>query len=270
MTDKPAALHDALACLAAIGEESRLRLYALLAEAELAVSELVTILGQSQPRVSRHLKLLLEAGLVERRREGAWAFFHAPEKGAPAAMARAVLARLDHDDKALAADRARLGEVRASRAAQAQKYFAEHAPIWDETRRLHAPGGGGRGGDSGLGAGPRAALAPAARHRLRGRAHAGAARAARRQRPGRGSLRRHARRGAGARRTGRTAQRAIAAGRYLRLAGGPGHHRSRHRPSGSALSRQSRPRLARGRADARAGRALDRGRFCASPLRDAA
>ena len=54
-------------------------------------------------------------------------------------MARAILARLDHDDKALAADRARLGEVRASRAAQAQKYFAEHAPIWDETRRLHAP-----------------------------------------------------------------------------------------------------------------------------------
>jgi ubiquinone/menaquinone biosynthesis C-methylase UbiE/DNA-binding transcriptional ArsR family regulator len=139
MNDKPAALHDALACLAAIGEESRLRLYALLAEAELAVSELVTILGQSQPRVSRHLKLLLEAGLVERRREGAWAFFHAPEKGGTAAMARAVLARLDHDDKALAADRARLGEVRASRAAQAQKYFAEHAPIWDETRRLHAP-----------------------------------------------------------------------------------------------------------------------------------
>jgi demethylmenaquinone methyltransferase/2-methoxy-6-polyprenyl-1,4-benzoquinol methylase/ArsR family transcriptional regulator len=139
MTETPATLHDALACLAAIGEESRLRLYVLLAEAELAVSELVTILGQSQPRVSRHLKLLLEAGLVERRREGAWAFFHAPEKSAPAALARAVLSRLDLNDKALAADRARLVEVRSARAAQAQKYFAEHAPIWDETRRLHAP-----------------------------------------------------------------------------------------------------------------------------------
>jgi ubiquinone/menaquinone biosynthesis C-methylase UbiE len=139
LPDTPAALDDALACLAAIGEESRLRLYVLLAEAELAVSELVTILGQSQPRVSRHLKLLLEAGLVERRREGAWAFFHAREHSASGAMARAVLARLDLNDKVLAADRSRLAEARAARAAQAQKYFAEHAPIWDETRRLHAP-----------------------------------------------------------------------------------------------------------------------------------
>jgi ubiquinone/menaquinone biosynthesis C-methylase UbiE/DNA-binding transcriptional ArsR family regulator len=139
MAGPSTALHDALACLAAIGEESRLRLYVLLAEAELAVSELVTILGQSQPRVSRHLKLLLEAGLVERRREGAWAFFHAPENGAAASLARAVLARLDAGDPVIAADRARLAEVRSARAEQAQKYFADHAPVWNETRRLHAP-----------------------------------------------------------------------------------------------------------------------------------
>ena len=139
MSEASVHLHGALACLAAIGEESRLRLYALLAEAELAVSELVTILGQSQPRVSRHLKLLLEAGLVERRREGAWAFFHAPEKGAAAALARAVLARLDAADPVLEADRGRLAEARAARAARAQEYFAEQASIWDETRRLHAP-----------------------------------------------------------------------------------------------------------------------------------
>ncbi|MCI4680557.1 metalloregulator ArsR/SmtB family transcription factor [Rhodoblastus acidophilus] len=139
MSETSAPLHDALAWLAALGEESRLRLYALLAEGELAVSELVTILGQSQPRVSRHLKLLLEAGLVERRREGAWAFFHAPEKGAAAALGRAVLARLDAGDSVLAADRGRLAEARAARAERAQKYFAEHAPVWDETRRLHAP-----------------------------------------------------------------------------------------------------------------------------------
>lgn len=137
---KPAALPQALACLAAIGEETRLRVYALLAEAELAVSELVAILGQSQPRVSRHLRLLLEAGLVERRREGAWAFFHASEAKSPAAvLARAVLAQIDAADAILAGDRARLSEVRAARVAQAQKYFAEHAPIWNETRRLHAP-----------------------------------------------------------------------------------------------------------------------------------
>ena len=139
MTEQTAHLPDALASLAAIGEETRLRVYALLAEAELAVSELVAILGQSQPRVSRHLKLLLEAGLVERHREGAWAFFHAADKGANAGLARAVLARLDGADPVLAGDRARLSEVRASRAKKAQKYFADHAPSWNETRRLLAP-----------------------------------------------------------------------------------------------------------------------------------
>jgi ubiquinone/menaquinone biosynthesis C-methylase UbiE len=139
MIEKAATLPDALASLAAIGEETRLRVYALLAEAELAVNELVAILGQSQPRVSRHLKLLLEAGLVERHREGSWAFFHASEKGPAAALAQAVLAELDEDDPVLAGDRARLAEVRASRAAQAQKYFAEHAPYWNETRRIRAP-----------------------------------------------------------------------------------------------------------------------------------
>lgn len=140
MTLKTAAsLPDALTSLAAIGEETRLRVYALLAEAELAVNELVAILGQSQPRVSRHLKLLLEAGLVERHREGAWAFFHVAEKGPAAALAQAVLGELAGDDPVLAGDRARLAEVRSARAAQAQKYFADHAPSWNETRRLHAP-----------------------------------------------------------------------------------------------------------------------------------
>jgi demethylmenaquinone methyltransferase/2-methoxy-6-polyprenyl-1,4-benzoquinol methylase/ArsR family transcriptional regulator len=136
-------LTAALATLDAIGEETRLRLCALLGEAELAVSELVTILGQSQPRVSRHLKLLLEAGLVERHREGAWAFFHLAAQGpniAPGvALARAVLDAVDANDPRLAADRARLDEVRASRAARAQAYFAAQAPVWKETRRLHAP-----------------------------------------------------------------------------------------------------------------------------------
>ena len=184
MTDKPAALHDALACLAAIGEESRLRLYALLAEAELAVSELVTILGQSQPRVSRHLKLLLEARLVERRREGAWAFFHAPEKGAPAAMAQAVLARLDHDEK-------RLPPIARASARSGLPAPRRRRNISPNTRRS----GTRRGGCTPRRRRSRRRFWPrrwimrragaAARHRLRGRAHAGAARAARRQRLGR-------------------------------------------------------------------------------------
>lgn len=139
MPENTASLSDALAALAAIGEETRLRVYALLTEAELAVSEMVTILGQSQPRVSRHLRLLLEAGLIERHREGSWAFFHVSEKGPGAELARNVLASIDGGDPVLARDRIRLSDVRAARAAQAQKYFAEHAPVWNETRRLHAP-----------------------------------------------------------------------------------------------------------------------------------
>ncbi len=138
MIQSRASLSATLATLDAIGEETRLRLCALLGEAELAVSELVQILGQSQPRVSRHLKLLLEAGLVERHREGAWAFFHLAAKG-PAALARTVLAGVDRNDPRLIADRARLDEVRAVRAARAQDYFATQAPVWTETRRLHAP-----------------------------------------------------------------------------------------------------------------------------------
>lgn len=126
-----------LTALSAAGEETRLRLLALLAEAELTVSELVTILGQSQPRISRHLKLLVEAGLVERHREGAWAFFLMAQRGAAAALGRDILGRLAGDDPMRAADHARLTEVRRTRAEQAGRYFATHAADWDELRALH-------------------------------------------------------------------------------------------------------------------------------------
>ena len=128
-----------LSALTAAGEATRLRLLALLAEAELTVSELVTILGQSQPRVSRHLKLLAEAGLVERHREGAWVFFLIAQSGPAAGFARDVIARLNPSDARLAADRARLAEVRQSRAAQAARYFDAHAANWDEVRAMHIP-----------------------------------------------------------------------------------------------------------------------------------
>jgi len=126
-----------LNALAAAGEATRLRLIALLAEVELTVSELVTILGQSQPRVSRHLKLLVEAGLVERHREGAWAFFHVPQNGAAALLGRTILARFNPDDPVLLADRTRLQEVRQTRAGQAARYFAAQASNWDELRAMH-------------------------------------------------------------------------------------------------------------------------------------
>jgi ubiquinone/menaquinone biosynthesis C-methylase UbiE/DNA-binding transcriptional ArsR family regulator len=125
-----------LANLQAAGEETRLRILCLLAEAELTVSELVSILGQSQPRVSRHLKLLAEAGLAVRSREGAWAFFRLADEGA---LARDLVHRLDPSDPVLVADRSRLDVAREARRRQAAAYFAEQAGDWDRIRALHAP-----------------------------------------------------------------------------------------------------------------------------------
>ncbi len=129
---------DALnAALKAAGEETRLRVLALLAEAELTVSDLTDILRQSQPRISRHLKLLADAGLIERFREGTWAFFRLAEHGGGAELARALLERLDAADQTIARDRARLASVRQARAAAAQAYFRAHAAEWDRIRKLH-------------------------------------------------------------------------------------------------------------------------------------
>jgi ubiquinone/menaquinone biosynthesis C-methylase UbiE/DNA-binding transcriptional ArsR family regulator len=125
------------AALKAAGEETRLRVLALLAEAELTVSDLTDILRQSQPRISRHLKLLVEAGLIERFREGTWAFFRLAEHGGGAELAHALLAKLNHADPVIARDRERLASVRQARAAAAQAYFRSHAAEWDRIRNLH-------------------------------------------------------------------------------------------------------------------------------------
>jgi ubiquinone/menaquinone biosynthesis C-methylase UbiE len=131
---------DALnASLKAAGEETRLRVLALLGEAELTVSDITDILRQSQPRISRHLRLLAEAGLVERYREGTWAFFRLAETGGGAPVARALLDHLDPDDPVIARDRQRLASVRKARAAAAQAYFRAHAAEWDRIRKLHTP-----------------------------------------------------------------------------------------------------------------------------------
>src|SRR6266446_1929451 len=123
-------LHSALRAAA---EATRMRVMMLLAETELTVSDLTEILRQSQPRISRHLRLLSEAGLVERYREGAWAFFRLAERGGGAEVGR-----LDPADPVVTRDRERLAEVRATRAAAAQAYFRAHAAEWDRIRRLHA------------------------------------------------------------------------------------------------------------------------------------
>jgi ubiquinone/menaquinone biosynthesis C-methylase UbiE len=123
--------------LKAAGEATRLRILALLAEAELTVSDLTDILRQSQPRISRHLRLLSEAGLIDRFREGSWAFFRLSERGGSAEVARDLIARLDPADATITRDRARLTAVRNQRSAAAQAYFTRHAPEWDRIRKLH-------------------------------------------------------------------------------------------------------------------------------------
>ncbi len=127
-----------LDALKAIGEETRLRIVALLHHAELTVTDLTEILGQSQPRVSRHLKLLVEAGIVAKHREGTWVFFRLVEGGPTATLLAGVLGPLDDSDPTLAADRGRLASVQERRAHTAHEFFERIAPIWDEERSLHA------------------------------------------------------------------------------------------------------------------------------------
>lgn len=123
--------------LKAAGEPTRLRLLALLDAGDLTVSDLTDILGQSQPRISRHLKLLAEAELVDRYQEGAWAYFRLKQDGAAAKLARLLLEEASRNDPVLLRDGDRLGAVKRARAEKAQAYFSRNAAEWDELRRLH-------------------------------------------------------------------------------------------------------------------------------------
>lgn len=130
-----------LALLRAAGDASRLRLLCILREAELTVTELTQVVGQSQPRVSRHLKVLCEAGLLERFKEGSWVFYRMAESGLAHEFAKAFLSLPLEDltDDVVAADRARLASVRKARAEQAAEFFKANAPEWERIRSLHAP-----------------------------------------------------------------------------------------------------------------------------------
>ena len=123
--------------LRAAGEASRLRILALLAKGELAVMELSHILDQSQPRVSRHLKLLAEAGLIERFPDGAWVFYRLAEGGDGRRALDGLLALIDPNDPLLARDSDRLLGVQAGRTAEANSYFSRNAARWDEIRSLY-------------------------------------------------------------------------------------------------------------------------------------
>lgn len=126
--------------LKAVGDQTRLRALALLTEGELAVGELAQALDQSQPRVSRHLKLMTEAGLVERAPEGAWVFYRLPRlHSTERHLADAALAMLDPDDPVLVRDAERLGVIRAARDEAATAYFERNAADWDRVRALHLP-----------------------------------------------------------------------------------------------------------------------------------
>jgi ArsR family transcriptional regulator len=127
-----------LSALAAAADPTRLRLLALGARGAFCVNDFCEILGQSQPRLSRHLRLLCEAGFFERTREGANAWF-ALAQGERGALARDILRRLPPSDPLLAADRRGAARVLAERARAASEKFRRNGADWDEMRALNLP-----------------------------------------------------------------------------------------------------------------------------------
>lgn len=131
-------MESLLASLRAAAEPTRLRLLALAARGAFCVSEFTEILGQSQPRLSRHLKLLCDCGLLERVREGANVWFTLPH-GEAGSLARDLTARLPEDDPVLEADRRQAARVMAERARVASESFRRQGADWDEMRALDLP-----------------------------------------------------------------------------------------------------------------------------------
>jgi ArsR family transcriptional regulator len=131
---------DALSVFRALADPTRLRIFHLLRAMELSIGELAQVLGQSQPRVSRHVKILADAGLAERRKEGSWVFLGLGDAACVMPLFGAIDAWTgDAEDAWVVADRARLAAVRSDRASAAARYFAEHAEEWDAIRSLHVP-----------------------------------------------------------------------------------------------------------------------------------
>ncbi|MDG5749297.1 metalloregulator ArsR/SmtB family transcription factor [Qipengyuania sp. XHP0207] len=130
----------------ALADPTRLRIMRLLDSMELAVGEVAQVLAQSQPRVSRHIGILCDAGLAERRREGSWTFVRtasaAQNEPSLVAAAQRLLSSAEKADdqfsEICATDRRKLAEIREAREAEAQSYFARHADDWDALRRLHS------------------------------------------------------------------------------------------------------------------------------------
>ncbi len=132
-------LENILSVLKAAGEETRLRILALFKTGELTVTELVTVLRQSQPRISRHLRLLCEAGLLERHREGTWIFYRLVEGDEKAKLVKAIMTFIPYSDQTLQHDQERLAEVKKEREIKASQYFQDNAANWDQIRSLYVP-----------------------------------------------------------------------------------------------------------------------------------
>ena len=131
----PASYRAFLDALRAAAEPTRLRLLGVLARCELTVTEITQVLGQSQPRVSRHLRLLCDAGLLDRVPEGSWVFYRLADNR----VARTFVDMLGEDDPSLADDRERLAAVQRTRQDAADSYFQQHAHEWNDIRSLHVP-----------------------------------------------------------------------------------------------------------------------------------
>jgi ArsR family transcriptional regulator len=115
-----------------------LRIVALLRVMELSVGELAQVLGQSQPRVSRHLKILADAGVLERRKEGSWVFLTLVDRERVEPLFALVDKWADPATEALfGSDAVRTESIRAERAEAASRYFTGHAEVWDQIRSLH-------------------------------------------------------------------------------------------------------------------------------------
>nr|WP_321443889.1 metalloregulator ArsR/SmtB family transcription factor [uncultured Cohaesibacter sp.] len=132
-------LDEMVGLLKASGEPTRLRLLSLLAEGDLSVKDLTAILNQSQPRISRHLKLLYEAGLVDRLPEGAWVYYCLTRDQAKGDLVSASLRHIDQEDLMIRRDMERLAQIKQTQRQQATEYFQQNAERWDELRALHVP-----------------------------------------------------------------------------------------------------------------------------------
>ncbi|MEE9415852.1 MAG: metalloregulator ArsR/SmtB family transcription factor [Acidimicrobiales bacterium] len=130
-------MNDLLVALKAVAEPTRLRILAAVQHTELTVSELCDVLGQSQPRVSRHLKLLCEAQLLDRHSQGTKAFYRPVSSGVGRQLTAALGPLIDQGDPVLRRDLSRLDRIRSDRNRQAQSYFDEIAGHWDGVRQFH-------------------------------------------------------------------------------------------------------------------------------------